>query len=167
MKKERKSAPPYTFKDLLVGYIFAMLGFFGGIYIATFLLSIVGLKGKSEALWMGLSLIVGLIGSLLITVRTESANQTLRTGYHKAVDEGREREVTSIGALIRGFRPLIGLVAAILAALLMLIPRGAVEDDLLFVLITSLLAVPLIIALRLPAMIIARKLWAKEHIQKE
>lgn len=166
MKKQPKQLAPYTFKDLLVGYIFSMLALYAGVYLSTFLLSVVGLKGKSEALWMGLSVLVGLIAAFAVTVRTESANETLRTAYHKAVDEGREREVASVRALIKRYRPLIDPLTALLAALLILIPRGAVESDVVFVLLTNLISAPVMMILRLPAMIVARKKWAKEHIKK-
>lgn len=153
-------------KDLMIEYIFATLGFVAGLCFSLFILSMTGLKGFSEALWFLIGLLVGTVCGLLVMTRSEANQNEARTAYHKAVDDGREREVTGVRAVLKLYYPLLDPLFAILGSLVVLIARFLLEDALPL----SVAAVPvvavLLLILRLPAMILARKKWAKEHIKK-
>lgn len=155
-----------SFLDLLIEYVFSMLGFFGGLYISLYVLSMVGVRGLSEAVWFLLGLVVALVSGLLTMTGKEAANNEARLAYHKAVDEGREREEVGLGVLLKRYRLLLDPLSALAASLLLLIPRSFLESNAAVMIITVIPVAVLMMALRLPAMRLARKNWEKEHIKK-
>lgn len=164
MKSSKSSKS--SFLDLLIEYVFSMLGFFGGLYISLYVLSMVGLRGVSEALWFLIGLVVALISGLLTMTGKEATNNEARVAYHKAADEGREQEVTRLGALLKNYRLLTDPLSALAASLLLLIVRGFLESNGAVMIVTVIPVAVLMMILRLPAMVLARKKWAKEHIKK-
>lgn len=167
MKSSKKTkSSKSSFLDLLFEYAFAELGFFLGLYAGLFVLSMVGLKGKIPVLWFGISLIVGIAAALFLLVRSEIGRTEVSTAFHKELDEGREKEAFRLSTMLRFMSPLKDGGAALVASIVMLILRGMIESSFVLALITLLPVTLLLIVLRLPAMLLARKQWAKEHIRK-
>lgn len=154
-----------SFLDLLIEYLFSMFGFFAGLHLTLILLSMAGMKETSAALWFMIALIVGIAVGLLVMVGREASRNELRTAYHKALDEGREGDERRLGRLLKEYRLLLDPLSALAASLLMLIPRSFLEDGALMIVTIPFVAL-LMIILRLPAMILARAKWSKEHIKK-
>lgn len=159
MKNEKKT----SLKEMLIEYAFALIGFFLGMIVTVFVLGLTGMREHHQQLLYLLSEIGGLITAMFVFARGEANRTDARTEFHKALDEGREREELRFGALLRQLRMPYDVLFAILVPVIF-VRHGF--SPLISEITTMLTVFLLMLAIRLLAIFLARKKWAKEHIKK-
>ncbi len=152
-----------SLKEMLIEYIFAMIGFFLGMLVSAFLLSMIGVRAYSEYLHILLSEVGGALAAMFAFVRSEANRTDRRIEFHKELDDGGERDAFRFGAILKQLRMPYDLIFAIL------LPVVFVRYDFsrpVSAILNLVVGVLLIMVIRLLAIFIARKKWAKEHIKK-